>query len=245
MRVLFVSLLLVSASAALGQTSSPDDPISTSRPSFGDSPTIVPVRRLQLESGLSYYRRGGEEPERSTFGEALLRYGLAPRVELRLLLPNYDVTGGGGPNGFDNTFVGASFYLGKPLGIDVGIIPGVYVPTGDRNLRYPTVTPTFTLNGQRALGHGDTVGATLGQTYTRHETQSLAALNLVHPLGGALTGFVEYAVDFAPGERPEQYGHVGLQLLATRTSQFDVHGGVGLNASTPHAFVGAGYSVRF
>ena len=245
MRTLLILALALAAASALGQTTKPDDPISTTRPSISDSPTIVPVRSFQIESGLTYFSHGGGDPDRSDYGEALLRYGLVPRAELRVVLPNYNLQAGSAPDGFDNTFLGFSYYLGKPFGVDVGIVPGAYFPTGNRDLRFQTVTPAFTLNAQRDLGGGATVGTTLGQTYERHLTQTLATLNYVHPLVGKLTGFVEYAGSFDPVDRPQEYGHVGLQFLATKTQQFDVHGGVGLNAATPHAFVGAGYSVRF
>lgn len=243
MRLLLLLAFALPA-AAFGQATTPDSPISTARPSFSDSPTIVPVRHLQLESGLTYYSHGGGSPARSDYGEALFRYGLVPRAELRVGLPNYNLQAGSKTDGFDNTFVGISYYLGKVYGFDVGVIPGTYVPTGNRDLRDPTVTPSYTLNAQHDLGGGSSLGTTIGQTFERHATQSLATLVYVRPLAGKLTGFVEYAGTFQPGDRPVEFAHVGLQFLTTKIQQFDVHGGVGLGAS-PHAFIGAGYSVRF
>ncbi len=235
--------------AAFGQTSSPDDPISTTRPSFSDSPTIVPVRHLQIESGLTYYSRSAGSPEVTDFGEALLRYGLVPRLELRLQLPTYFLGASGGPSGFDNTTVGVSYYLGKVLGFDLGIVPTVAFPTGAQGIRDEMITPSVLLNGQHDLGGGSNIGGTIGQTYEKSGShrfdQTEATLVYVHPCNKLLSAFVEYAGYFDQEDRPTHYAHVGLQLLTTKTSQIDLHGGVGLNASTPHAFVGAGYSVRF
>ncbi len=238
-------LLVALAATALGQSTKPEYPISTSRPSFSDTPSLVPIGHLQLESGLTSFRRGGDDPDRTDFGEALLRYGLSSRIELRLGLPNYNLQAGHAADGFDNTLLAASVYLGKLAGFDIGIIPTVAFPTGNPDLRYERVTPSFTLNAQHDLGGGSNIATTLGQTYERHVAQSLATLVVVRPLCGDLTGFVEYAGYFDPTARPEEYGHVGLQYLPTKTSQIDLHGGVGLTASTPHAFIGAGYSVRF
>lgn len=243
----FATLLL--AGAAFGQSTSPDDPISTARPSFSDSPTIVPVRHLQIESGLTYYSPGGGGDERSDFGEALLRYGLTPRLEMRLQLPNYNLTPGGSGDGFDNTSVAFSYYLGKVLGFDLGVIPTVSFPTGARGLRYDGVTPSFSVNAQRGIGSGNSFGGTFAQLYGRQGgsdfVQTTATLNVVHPFGKTLSGFVEYGGFFANHDAPVHYAHLGLQLLTSKTSQIDVHGGFGLGGAAAHEFIGAGYSVRF
>ena len=249
MRLAFSFFALLLVGAAFGQSSSPDDPISTARPSFSDSPTIVPVRHLQIESGLSLYSRGGGGDERSDFGEALLRYGLRPRLELRLQLPNYNLSPESGGDGFDNTSIAISYYLGKAFGFDLGVIPTLSVPTGVRGLRYDGVTPAFSLNAQRGIGGGNTFGGTFYQAYGRQDgrdlVQTTAALNAVHPFTKKLAGFIEYGGFFENHDAPVNYAHLGLQFLATKTSQFDIHGGFGLGGAAAHEFVGAGYSVRF
>ena len=244
----FLSILLaLGASTALAQSTRPEDPIATSRPSISDTPGIVPVRHLQIESGLSGFARGGG-PEYAQFGEALLRYGLRPNVEVRLGLPNYLVLAHGSPAGFDDTSVAASLYLGRVAGLDVGVVPTLSFPTGARGLRDEAVTPSFSLNVAHDMGGGRSLGGTLAQSYGRqggHDlTQTLATLVYVQPLG-ALTAFAEVAGTFAPLDRPEQYAHVGLQRLVTRTAQVDLHVGLGLDKKAAHEFVGAGLSVRF
>ena len=206
MRTALSLLALLAAGAALGQSTAQGDPISTARPSFSDTPGIVPVRTLQLESGLSFYSRGGSGDERWDFGEALLRYGLRPRLEVRLQLPNYNLQYGGAPDGFDNTSVAISYYLGKLLGFDVGVIPTLGFPTGARGLRYDGATPSFSVNAQRGIGGGDTVGGTFDQSYARQDgrsvTLTLATLNAVHPFTEKLTGFVEYGGFYSDRDRP-------------------------------------------
>ena len=245
---LLLALPLLSATA-FGQSTTPDDPISTTRPSFSDSPTIVPVRHLQIESGLSYFSRSDDGDERSDFGEALLRYGLRPRLEVRIQLPNYNLGRGDQPTGFDNTSVAFSYYLGKVAGFDLGVVPTLSLPSGARGLRYDGVTPSFSLNAQRGIGSGNTFGGTLAQAYGRQDgrdsIQSTATLNAVHPFNPTFSGFVEYGGFFDNHDAPMNYAQLGFQLLVTKTQQFDVHGGVGLGGAASRSFIGAGYSVRF
>ena len=249
MRIALILPLAFAATAAFGQTTTKDDPISTVRPSFSDSPNIVPVRTLQLESGLSFFSRGDGAPQRWDFGEALFRYGLVPRLEVRVGLPNYNLGFGGNPDGFDNTSIAFSYYLGQVLGFGLGIVPTLSAPTGARGLRYDGATPSFTLNAQRGIGGGDTFGGTLGQSYGRQDDESfvrtIATLNAVHPFTKTFTAFVEYGGFFDEHAPPQNYAHLGLQLLVTKTAQFDVHGGVGLGGASARQFIGAGYSVRF
>ena len=248
MRNLFLLALPLLAVTAKAQSTTPDDPISSVRPSFSDSPTIVPVRHLQIEYGLSYFSPGRNE-ERSDFGEVFLRYGLRPRLEFRVQLPNYDLTPGGHGDGFDNTSIAVSYYLGKALGFDLGVIPTLSFPTGARGLRYDGVAPAVSLNAQRSIGGGNTFGGTLFQSYGRQDDEDLiqttATLNAVHPFSKSLAGFVEYGGFFAKDAQPVHYAHLGVQLLVSKTSQFDIHGGFGLGGAAAHEFIGAGYSVRF
>ena len=235
------------ATLAFGQATPQDDPIGTARPSFSDTSQIVPVGSLQLEAGLSFYRRGSAEAERFEFGEGLLRYGLRPRVELRLQLPNeVDLRRGG--HGFDDASLAVSVYLGKFLGWDVGVIPGVEIPTGAREFRGQTLVPNASLNLARALGSGTlagTLAAAYGRDAGRDDLSGLGSVVYSQNLRPAFVGFAEYAAFLDRFAEPEHYAHFGLQLIVRKTSQFDVHVGFGLGSAASRELVGAGYSVRF
>jgi len=242
-----LTLLALFAASAFGQATPQGDPIGTSRPSFSDTSQIVPVRSLQLEAGLSLYRRGGREVERWELGEALFRYGLAPRAELRLQLPN-DVLPRQGVDGFDNTILAASFYLGQVGGWDVGVVPGVEIPSGARPYRDETLTPNASLNLGRSFGKtgvAATLAAAYGRDQGRADLSGQGSLVVTHALGPSRIGFVEYAAFLDRFDQPEHYAHLGLQWIVHRTSQFDVHAAVGLGGAASHEVVGAGYSVRF
>lgn len=242
---LCLSLALLSP-FAFAQATKPEDPIDAARPDFSDATSIVPVRHLQIEAGLSFFRQGGKENERWQLGEALLRYGVLPRVEVRLVLPNETMARR--VSGLDNTTVAASFYLGKAFGFNCGVVPGVTFPTGDAALRDEAVAPSLELNLARDLGRGgvaSTLLALFGREDGRSAVSGSGTLEYQQPVARALVGFVEYYGVFDPRAEPESYAHLGLKLLASARSQVDVHVGVGLNEAAAHEFVGAGYSVRF
>ena len=244
--LVFAALLPV----AFGQATSREDPIQTSRPDFTTSPQIVPVGSLQLETGFSRYGKGGGEPQRWEFGEATLRYGLRRTVELRVDLPNYVLSlPRSAPDGFDDTTITASLYLGQIGGIDFGILPGVIVPTGRPDLRQESLAPTFSLLLRRDLGGDSDLSGALRVDFVHDEgrrvEQTTATLSYTHPLVGGLSGFIEYAGFFDRLSRPRNLAHTGVTLAVGRTSQLDLHGGFGLNEDSERFFVGAGYSVRF
>lgn len=247
MRTLLALTASLLAGAAWGQATKPDAPISSARPSFSDTPQIVPVGHLQIESGVSYFSRGPSDPGHSQFGEWNFRYGLRPNVELRIDPPNYQLGEGDAPDGFDNTTIAASIYLGRLGGWDLGVIPGVVLPSGAEGWRRDSAAPSVLLNLQHALGDG-VLGATLGGVYGHEEGRDVTdgSFSVVYSrnFGARTQGFVEYAGQYDRLDEPEHYAHVGLQFLTTRTTQFDIHGGVGMGGAA-HAFVGAGYSVRF
>lgn len=61
--------------------------VSPNRPTFGDSPSLLPTGRAQFETGYTFAQRrgGGTEVTRQTAPELTARYGVGETVEARLL----------------------------------------------------------------------------------------------------------------------------------------------------------------
>lgn len=57
-------------------------PISTDRPGFSDSATLVPAFHFQLESGITFNGNAGSST--LSIGDALLRYGFSNSIEIRV-----------------------------------------------------------------------------------------------------------------------------------------------------------------
>jgi hypothetical protein len=72
-------------SAMFSQADDPDGPINTDRPTFTPANTVVPLGRLQFESGFTfnYQPAGRVQTTVYDFPELAMRYGLFERVEFR------------------------------------------------------------------------------------------------------------------------------------------------------------------
>ncbi len=81
----FQSALFDRLWTTLSQDEDPDGPINTDRPTFTPANTVVPVGRLQFESGFTYDYRQTSKSRTSAydFPELAMRLGLAKRVEFR------------------------------------------------------------------------------------------------------------------------------------------------------------------
>jgi Putative MetA-pathway of phenol degradation len=71
---------------ALSQEEDPDGPINTDRPTFTPANTVVPLGRLQFESGFTFNveKSAGRQSTLYDLPELAMRYGLANRVEFRM-----------------------------------------------------------------------------------------------------------------------------------------------------------------
>ena len=205
------------------------------------------MRSLQIELGGTYYTRGQAETERTGLGEALLRYGLRPRTELRVTLPTYTLFAGG-PSGFDNTGIGVSHYLGKRGGFDLGAIASVFFPTGADGIESPIVSPALSFNFARAISAKDAFGGTLQAQYADSSGSRVlntqASLFVQRAFCPTTAAFFELAGFYDRVSLPRNYAHLGVTRLVSKNAQVDLHGGVGLGPAS-HGFVGVGYAARF
>jgi hypothetical protein len=107
------------------------------RPGANDSPCIVDVGRVQIETGISWSRSGegaGRE-ETLLLGDTLLRAGISSRTELRLAFTAYgrvDPRGGPADEGFGDVTLGLRHNLVSPDGSGGSIAAQGFVtlPTG-------------------------------------------------------------------------------------------------------------------
>jgi hypothetical protein len=238
--------VVVAPASARGDDSVP--PIETDRPDFTETATVVPLRSLQIEGGLTAARLRDE----STLSgpETLLRYGLAPRFELRLGVPDSNLAWGGGArrSGLGDTYLGAKAQIG-PLGrTDLAFIGAAIVPTGSREFSSGTWYPQAAVSASHPLGEEADLGGQLTFSFPRENGGRRTALDATLVLGrevGPRWGvFAEYAGTYTQGGPPEHILHAGTAYSASPTLQFDLHFGLGLNRNAPDFLIGAGFGVR-
>ena len=261
--VLLVTVCASSSSLAGAQEESP--PLVTDRPDQTESTAIVPKGSVQLEMGV---KQDADELARAeevtdTFGSALLRIGLARKVELRLGWNGFgarDQRKGAVSKrrqGIRDANLGAKIHLAPEKGRRPGIavIPGVSVPVGNEELTSGGVDPgvlvafNHTISDRVGLGYnGGLVFESNEPTGGDRRTLSTWVYSIASgiTLSETLGTFVEVfgsTPASASGSTAVSFD-TGLVWLARPNLQFDASAGLGLTDSATDWFVSVGLTVR-
>lgn len=234
--------------------------ISTDRNSFTPHPNVVPRGVLQAENGLTLekFAHGGS----FNVPETSLRLGLLKWTELRFGVPNYfHATGTENVEGTTDISVGIKQEIDPPMfkkrGFDFGIIGGMTLPTGTRNLTTKRVDPFVQTVAFQKIGQNWIVGSAhsifspsvptsadvaLVGSRRRHNIIYQPTVIVYRAFGPRLDLWTEYAANFARQGNSEQYIDFGILWRPKNRHQFDLRAGAGLTTPTPRAFIGVGYS---
>jgi hypothetical protein len=246
--------LAVCVMVALGSRQAAADdpapsPIATDRPAVTDSSVVVPLGTLQAENGFAETVSQGQATLDGP--ETWLRFGAAPKTELRLIVPDYFGPLGSGPaaSGFGDTAIGLKQQLGPtPGGFDVSLVASLSLPTGARAVSSHGYDPFVQLPWSRALSSNWTAAGMLSVYWPteqgRRNVTGESTFLIDRQLTRAWDAFVEYAGDFAERGGPRHLLHFGSAYKLTPLQQVDLHVGVGLSAAAVDHFIGVGYSFR-
>ncbi len=224
------------------------------RPDFTESSLTVPLGRLQLEAGATFsdFKSEGEEV---TYGEALLRIGIADDLELRAGLGSWvDIdTGGGDVNGFDGASIGFKWAPGGIGGVtdSFAVIVASSLPWGDRDFAERAWQPELTLASDWELGEGMGLGVNVGYVYARADGERFDQLKVSASVGvdvaerlGAY--FEAYAFsEEGPDGSFAPYVDTGLVYSVHDNLALDARVGAGLGPSETDFFAGLGVVARF
>jgi hypothetical protein len=240
--VLIIFLLASVSTAVLAQES-----IVTDRPDQTESSITVPHKSFQLEMGGVYLF---DEPGNAGWGGVLLRYGLFDGLELRLgtAFGSYSDTVGN-INGLNPVEVGFKTYITEEKGclpeiafIGVIVVPGL--ASSNLDIKYPA--PIMKIAASHTLSPVFSLGYNLGAIWDGESPVPIWSYTLA--IGGSISEkigfFIEPYAYFQDGAEPQHLLDGGFTYKLTPLMQFDVSGGVGLNAAAPDAFVSAGFSFR-
>lgn len=228
----------------LAQNGKYSEPIVTDRPDFTESAVTVPLKSLQLEMGLTHEWAGDDRT--LGFPEALLRYGIAPKWEARLGLPNRVLldSPGGREAGWGDTYAGFKVQLGPVGAYDVAIIGAAFLPTGNPGFNAGAIEPEIKFCVGRDLSPTEGIS---GMIYTswpdanRRGTQLQLTLSYGREIGPNMGMFLEYAGTFAPRQDAEHLLHTGVAFRVGENAQWDIHFGI----SQSRRFLAGGYAIRF
>ncbi len=209
--------------------------ISTDRPAFADSSTVVPKDSLVIENGFLDSSTQGKR----TFDlpESQLRFGLFDKTELRFSVPDYF----NGPlSGFSDISAGIKQQLGPVYGFDVSVVIGLSFPTGGKHISSHHYDPSLQIPWSRKLSTNWTAG---GMFQISRPTTGQTTFYLDRQLTAPWDAFVEYSAQLPEHGGPQHILHFGTSYKLTPHQQVDLHGGVGLSAAAPDHFIGFGYSI--
>ncbi|HEX6589769.1 MAG TPA: transporter [Longimicrobiales bacterium] len=234
--------------------------METDRPDFTEGTATVPDGRIQLEAGYTYATAG--ELTGHQIGEALVRFGLIPGLELRAELPSFQsVSGDFGlfeieESGWSDAGVGMKLGLyeaGLAEGLpSVSLLLGTSLPTGDDDFGADGWEPEAIL----ALGWQFTPGLGLGANvgYAQREPvgeerhdEWVTSVALELPVTSSVGAFVEYFAIRPDTDFDEDADYVdgGLTFLLSPTFQLDGRIGYNLDGDADEMFFGVGLAKLF
>lgn len=240
--LLIFGLLFIGATSVIAQ-----ETIATDRPDQTESSSTVPHKSFQLEMGGVYLF---DEPGNAGWGGVLLRYGLFDGFELRVgtAFGSYPDSSGT-INGLNPVEIGFKTYITEERGClpEISFIGAIIVPglaSANLDVKYPApvmkIAASHTLSNIFSLGY-NLVAIWDGETPAPVWSYTLAlGISISEKIGC----FIEPYAYFQSGQQPLHLLDGGLTYKLTPLMQFDVSGGVGLNAAAPDAFISAGFSFR-
>lgn len=245
--------------------------MSSDRPGFSDSYSVVPRGYSHLESGYTFtydYERSTRLANH-TLGEFSLRTGLMDNFELRIKWTGGSftethfedtsprtgrhITREDHDDGATDMSIGFKTQLLKQKGWipNLSIIPAISIPTGSRNKTTGDVDPEVRVAWNYALSDKWSVyGVGLATWLSDGDGrffQSGASLATYYQFTPKLGGFVEY-YGLYPSTRDSDCQHninFGPVILLDENIQVDIRVGFGLNEEAPDFFAGIGFCTRF
>lgn len=235
-------VLLAAAPPARGDGIEPD------RPGFTPASTVVSPGAILLEGGLAY--RSARVLGAYNLPELLVRYGLLPRVELRLGVPDYVRVDDSGntDHRLGTTSLGVKLQ-GGPSGSrnGVALLPAVTLPVDPDDERRPA--GEIMLAWALGLPESETVSGDIGYAWLSAADRGPDVLRITlavsRPVDGQVGTFVEWAAELPRGGGAgTQYFHHGYTWPLADRVRMDFHGAFGLTRDAPDFLLGAGISFQ-
>lgn len=252
------------ASAQTGGARSPG-PVVTDRPDQTESSTVMAPGFVQFEAGWTFAQddEDGIRVRSHAVPETLVRIGVTRRIEARIGFAGWrsdEVRTAGGittARGLGDIDLGFKYQLADGNGArpEIALIGAVTVPTGEARFGSERVDPMVRLTFANELSERASVGYNIGLSWTTMtgaagQTETIGDLlytlvfgfGLTERIGTFAESFGMLALSDAGASQHSLDG--GFTFLLRDNLQFDLSGGIALNAAADDWFVGAGATVR-
>ena len=250
-----VAIILAGQSHALAVESTDD--IDTNRPSFMDSPLVVPKGSAQFENG-SLYQHFQHGKTSYDVPETEVRLGVTKSVEFQMFTPNYflmhqqssartDVTSDNRMGVSDLQEAGFKYAL-PPLvkDLNVALIGGVTIPTGRQLISGSGTLPVIRIPWTKQLSKNWQAGGMQSITVldSGRDVQWQNFFLVSRAFGARTSAFAEYGGFYTHHASASDIAHFGVVRKLNKNNQVDMQWGIGMSKTAPAAFVGVGYSFR-
>jgi len=248
-----------------------DGSLSTDRPGFADTTSVMPRGHLQLELGYTYTEdsEGGTRTRDHSFAQTNLRIGVLDNLEFRTIWSGFSAT--------ESQFVAESPRTGRryrttdhddgagdmTLGLrtqllendglvpDLTLLTNLSIPVGSQGKTAGDVVPDVRLAYGWALTEKSRLyGVGIASAPTSEGDrffQAAGSAGLSYAWTNRFSTFAEYYGIF-PGAKDADCSHNldgGFAFLLSDNCQLDFSAGLGLNEQAPDYFVGVGISFRW
>ncbi|RZT00286.1 transporter [Aquimarina brevivitae] len=247
--------LLIGGSIIAQETTPP--PLVTDRPDATESPTVVPIGTVQIETGAFY-----EESEdlnvvlkNTTFNTTLMRIGLLERLELRIgwdfseIKTEIDGTElNTVQNGLSPLLFGAKVNITEEKGLlpEIGLIGHIFLPfTASQDFRPETTGTNFRFSFAHTLSEKSSLSYNIGAVWGDDSPEAAYIYTLAY--GYSVTNkfglYAELYGDFPEDSQANHLWDAGLTYLVTDLIQLDATVGSGIQ-SDQNLLLSAGVSIR-
>jgi len=248
-----------------------DGSLSTDRPGFADTTSVIPRGHFQLEMGYTYTQDSENRVRKwdHTLAQTNFRIGLFDNLEYRTIWNGYSMTeteyddesprtgrrfrDTDHDDGAGDLSLGLRTQLIKNDGLvpDLTFLTNLSIPVGSNSKSVGDVVPDMRLaygwaltDKLRLYGVGIAAAPTSeGERFF----QAAGSAALSYGWTDRFSTFVEYYGIF-PGGKDQDFSHNadgGFAFLLSDNCQLDFSAGVGLNEQAPDHFVGVGISFRW
>lgn len=235
-----------------------DDAIVAERPGFTNPPSVVPKKKIQIESGFYYesdkIKNTDYKTDNYLYPTTLIRYGLTKNFELRMQvdLAGFSSTSSGSKlteSGLNPVILGAKYYITKqkkalPEAACVFSLTLPYIGRDDFQPMYPA--PGFALYFQNTINDKWNIGYNFGLQWNGNDANPVSYITFCpgFNITKKLAAFGEIYSNFSKGSVPDIRCDAGLSYIALPNMQLDVSAGPGLAGPTTNYFISAGFAIR-
>jgi len=229
------------------------EPMETDRPDQTECSSVVPVHSLQIETGI-VYTRNGKVQERYNYPTTLLRLGLLPSAELRIIAGEWQsehlrMKDSTGTKGFQPVEIGSKIAVCEEKGIrpQTAFIGHLAFVPGDRETKNrQAVVPNFRFSMSHSITETFSLGYNLGMEWEPFGAYPVYVYTAT--LGASLNekvyAYAEVFGDLAYAAYPGCQADGGFSYQPQKNLQLDVSAGIGLNDHSDDLYLSLGFSWR-